>query len=104
MRKVLGKSVDTNLEPTKLQLKIMGQDTTWDNSFNKDEVDLLVTYNPRTRKVIDFFISDLGDQNKTRIMASGNLKNGDPTYQIEFVAALKTPTMYTGVKITPKAQ
>ncbi len=102
IRKILGNPVDKDIEPTKLQLEMMGQEVTWYNSFKKEGVDLLVTYDAKTRKVVDFFISDLGDQDKIRLLAAGNLKNGDPAYVLEFVKALKDPTTYTGVKITPK--
>ncbi len=104
IKKVLGKPVDKLVEPTKVQLEAMGQDATWDNSFEKNGVTLLITYNPRTRQVIDFFISDLGDQDKARIMAAGNLKAGDSAYILAFVKALKDPTTYTGLKITPRAK
>lgn len=100
IKKELGTPSD-DTEPTELQLKNMSQDSEWWKTFKKDGVELLVTYNPRTRKVVDFFISDLGDQDKARIMAAGGLKNDDPACQLEFVKALKDPSTYTGLKITP---
>ena len=103
IKKTLGTPSD-DVEPTSAQLANMGQDSDWWKTFEKDGAKLLVTYNPRTRKVVDFFISDLGDQDKERIMAAGNLKNGDSAYQLEFVKALKDPSTYTGLKVTPASR
>ncbi len=100
IKKELGTPID-DVELTELQLKNLDQAAEWSKTFEKDGVKLLVTYSSRTRKVIDFFISDLGDQNKTRIMAAGGLKNDDPAYRLEFVKALTNPAEYTGLKITP---
>jgi hypothetical protein len=87
-------------EPTQLQLD-MGTDE-WSNTITKDGVDLLVTYHPKTRKVVDFFISASvveGDQETLYKVA--NVKPGASNYRLEFVKANTRPGLYTGLKITP---
>lgn len=104
IREIVGKPTDAAIEPTKLQLDVKGADAEWDNTFEKDGFTCFVTYNVRTRKVVDFFIVDPGDQNKPRIMAAGNLKPNDPAYTLKFVEMRKDPSKYTGVMITPKVK
>lgn len=98
VRQVLGTPLDKNLtEPTAEQLKL-GADE-WDNSYKKGNQELLVTFNPITRKIVDFFLS--GD-NKAKLIEAGNLKENDSNYTIEQVKQLKNPSAITGIKITPK--
>lgn len=104
---LLGKNVDqvktilgnpaSDAEPTKQQLS-MGVNE-WDKEFQKDGESLLITYNPKTRQVIDFFISGV---NKNDVLTIGNLKDGDSRYALEFVKSLKNPAEITGVKVTKK--
>src|SRR3989344_2325622 len=49
---LLGKNID---EPTAEQLKLGAGE--WDNSYKKGDQELLVTFNPTTRKIVDFFLS-----------------------------------------------
>lgn len=98
VRQVLGTPLDKDLtEPTAEQLKL-GADE-WDNSYKKGDQELLVTFNPNTRKIVDFFLS--GD-NKAKLIEAGNLKENDSNYTIEQVKQLKNPSAITGIKITPK--
>ena len=98
VRLVLGIPLDKDLaEPTAEQLKL-GVDE-WDNSFKKDDRELLVTFNPSTRKIVDFFLS--GD-NKVELIEEGNLKEDDSSYTIEQVKQLKNPSAITGIKVIPK--
>lgn len=100
IRIVLGAPLDENLtEPTAEQLKL-GVDE-WDNSYKKDRQELLVTFNPSTRKIVDFFLS--GD-NKAKLIEAGNLKENDSSYTLEQVKQLKNPSAITGIKVIPKAQ
>jgi hypothetical protein len=96
IRQIFGSPVDTLTEPSAEQLKL-GTDQ-WDNTFKKDDKELLVTFNPVTRTIVDFFIS--GD-NKDKLILVGNLKNSDTKYVIEPVKMLKDPSQITGIKITP---
>ena len=98
VRLVLGAPLDKDLtEPTAEQLKL-GADE-WDNSYKKGDQELLVTFNPSTRKIVDFFLS--GD-NKAKLIEAGNLKENDSSYTIEQVKQLKNPSAITGIKIVPK--
>lgn len=87
-------------EPTQFQLD-MGTEE-WSNTISKDGTDLLVTYHPKTRKVVDFFISASvveGDQETLYKVA--NVKPEASNYRLEFVKANTRPGLYTGLKITP---
>lgn len=98
VRIVLGTPLDKDLtEPTAEQLKL-GADE-WYNSYKKGDQELLVTFNPSTRKIVDYFLS--GD-NKAKLIEAGNLKENDSRYTIEQVKQLKNPSAITGIKITPK--
>ncbi len=92
VRQVLG-------QPTEAQ-KSLGGFNEWDNTFKKDNEELLVTFNYQTRKIIDFFISTT-NQDKNRLLQIGNLKENSPDYKIEYVKAIKDPSKITGVKIIP---
>jgi len=98
VRIVLGTPLDKDLtEPTAEQLKI-GADE-WDNSYKKGDQELLVTFNPSTRKIVDYFLS--GD-NRAKLIEAGNLKENDSKYTIEQVKQLKNPSAITGIKIISK--
>ncbi len=101
--KVLGKAAGDD-EPTAQQLALGTKE--WWKTYKKDGRELLVTYNPQTRSIVDFFISAKSDNEMSRkdmdkLLEVGNLKQGASDYSIEYVKALKDPSTYTGVKITP---
>ena len=96
IRKTLGKPKDQEIEPTGLQMK-MGVNE-WDNLFTNDGKELLVTFNPRTRRVIDFFLEG---QDKTILMQRGNLVEGTRAYRIEPVHEIREPSKISGIKIIP---
>lgn len=96
IKAVLGNPV-SDAEPTKQQLSVGVSE--WDKEFQKDGQSLLVTYNPKTRQVIDFFISGTS---KTDVLIIGNLKDGDSKYSIDYVKSLKNPAEITGVKVSKK--
>lgn len=102
VKAVLGSPADK--EPTQQQMSL-GIDE-WSLTFKKDGKELLVTYNPKTKKIIDFFISTDDPSGKTKdrnhLMELGNLKETDPKYKLEFVKAIKDSSTYTGVKVIPK--
>ncbi|MCX6812781.1 MAG: hypothetical protein NTW79_04190 [Candidatus Berkelbacteria bacterium] len=105
VRTVLGSPADkTMTEPTKEQLSLGAAE--WDNTFQKDGNDLLVTFDPTTRKIIDFFIStdDASGktQDKNHLLEMGNLKENASNYKVDYVKTLKDSTSFTGVKATPK--
>jgi hypothetical protein len=105
IRTVLG-TPQQDTEPTTQQLSAGVKE--WEKQYTKDGKGLLVTYNVATKQVVDFFITtDQTDsegltKDKQALLDIGNLKEGDATYIIEFVKALKNQSAYTGVKATPK--
>ena len=103
IRVILGTPVDKEMEPTTLQLEMGTKE--WSNSFNKDNEELLITYHPVERTVIDFFISKNGkvgsSEDKEELLRVGNLKENNSKYEIEFVKNLRDSSTFTGVKITP---
>jgi hypothetical protein len=97
VRVVLGTPQDGSLtEPNKQQLEL-GVDE-WDNTFKKDNQELLITFNPTSRVIIDFFLS--GD-NKDKLLEVGNLKTNSSNYKIEVINALRGGGI-TGVKVIPE--
>lgn len=104
VRAEMGTPVDKDLEPTAQQLQF--GTTEWYNSFERNGQSLLVTFNPKTRTIIDFFISTNDSsgatRNKEALLSIGNLNEGNSNYQVEFVSALNNRTSYTGVKIIPR--
>ena len=89
-------------EPTNQQLKLWVDE--WDNSIDKEGYTLLITYNPKTRKVVDLFLSADKDINNNRatLIQVWNLINNANNYFIEDVQALKNPSQITGIKIIKK--
>lgn len=90
-------------EPTKQQLAL--GTTEWDKYWNKDGEDMSITYNVKTRKVVDFFISTSDPSgvtsDKNALLAVGGLKTDDPAYEIEFVNSVTDKGKFTGVKVVP---
>ncbi|QQR77129.1 MAG: hypothetical protein IPJ67_03155 [Candidatus Moraniibacteriota bacterium] len=97
VKQVLGKpSID--LEPTSQQLA-SGVADEWEKDFEKDSETLTVTYSPKTKVVVDFFISGM-DQGA--LLNAGNLNENDENYVVEFVKAIKNPSDITGVKVSKR--
>lgn len=96
IKSILGKPEDDS-EPTSLQRQ-QGVNE-WSKSYVKSGSTLLITYNPITRKVVDFFIDGSDRQVLLKI---GNLSETDKRYKIEFVKAIKDPSIITGVIVTAK--
>ena len=95
VRESIGQPVDKDIEPTSQQLNNSSGE--WDNTFRKGGEELLVTFNVKTRKIIDLFIS--GD-NKALLLEKTGLYEGDARYTLKFVQALSDPELITGVIIT----
>lgn len=95
VRESIGQPVDKDIEPSSQQLNSSSGE--WDNTFRKDSEELLVTFNVKTRKLIDLFIS--GD-NKASLLEKTGLNEGDARYTLKFVQALSDPKLITGVIIT----
>lgn len=99
LRQILGTPIDNDAEPTDLQLR-MGVDE-WDNAFAKDGEELLVTFDPRTRRVRDLF---LGGSDRAVLMQKCNVVEGATDYRVESVRALRNPAEITGIKIVPAGE
>lgn len=112
---LIGKSLDEvkatlssyqrkTLEPTEEQIKLGVKE--WEVEFDKDGKELLITYEIKTKRIIDFFIStdDLTGktQDKEKLLKLGNLREGESGYKIEFVKVLIEPSYFTGVKVIPQ--
>jgi hypothetical protein len=102
--KVLGNPT-TNSEPTRLQLKDGVSE--WDKSFKKDGYELLITYNPKTREVIDFFIGTKDPSGKTTdykdLLQVTNVSEGSSKIIVEPVKTIQDPESFTGIKIKTKS-
>ncbi len=102
IKKILGVP-ETDSEPTKQQISA-GIDE-WSKKWTKDGENLLVTYNVKTREILDFFI-DTRDpsgvtSDKNYLLNVGNAKLGEAAYNVEFVEAFASPGKFTGIKIIP---
>lgn len=78
-----------------------------DITYKKDGEELIVTYNNKTKKVIDFFLSaregftgmnKRGD--KQLILSKLGLTEDNQEYKVEYVKALKDENQFTGVILT----
>jgi len=97
LKQTLGTPTE-DTEPTAAQLQF-GTDT-WEKSWTKGEYDLMATYDVKTKKVVDLFLSTNTDaafesfEDTDNILKVGNLKENDSRYGVEFVKANKGG--YTG--------
>ncbi len=85
-------------EPTQLQIN-SGVDT-WEKTWSKDKVDLMVTYDIKTKAVVDLFLGG-NFENTDSILKSGNLSTTDSNYSVEFIKA-RNGSGYTGAIIKKK--
>ncbi len=104
VRAILGAPLDkAQLEPTKEQIELGGGE--WNNTYKKNNIDLVITYDAQTRKIIDFFVgtddSSSLTTDKDRLKQIANVSDNNANYRLDFVKAIKTPRKYTGVKIIP---
>lgn len=102
IRAKLGKPSDNAPEPTKLQLKKIQE---WNNSFDKERYTLLITFNPHTREVIDFFMGTTDSTGASSeykdILALCHVTEQNRNLTIEPVRSVKDESKYTGVKLIP---
>ena len=99
--KILGKPKDWT-EPTKLQMET-GFDT-WDNTFTISNLEIMVTYNPQTRKLIDIFLPTSepnGTSDYSSLLKKANITESNQSYRIKPVVLAKDKSKYTGIIISP---
>jgi hypothetical protein len=105
VRVVLGTPDDkkSGMDEPNAQQLALGTDS-WDNTFTKGNDTILVTFNPVTRKVIDYFLSGNNEngENKQHLIEIGNLNESDSKYKIVAVKMIKDPSKITGITVTPK--
>lgn len=98
---MLGTPDEAPAVPTKYE----GKD--WQISWEKDGNNLMISYDLKTQKIIDYFVS-LGGTRSTSdtdyILKVGNLSKTDSRYKLEFVKCknCSEPNQYLGVTVTPK--
>lgn len=95
VKAILG-SPTTYTAPTKQQLALMD---IWDMEYTKDDVNLLITYNPKSKAILDYFIDG---SDKAKLLALGNLQEKNDAYIVEPVKAIAKPNEITGIKIYKK--
>ena len=102
IRTILGKPIDAEqTEPTKQQMEMDFEE--WDNTFEKENCSLTITFNPQTRKIIDFFITTTTPnkiENIDELLKLGNLENDSSDYELKTVFESKTENI-NGITITP---
>jgi len=100
VRGSLGTPADKSLEPPDSYYN------EWDNRFHKRGYTLLVTFNPKTRQVIDFFVPTTDPSQKTNdyttLLRVSNVNITNPSYLVTPVPIPEHPSEYTGIKITEK--
>lgn len=96
VKKALG-TLSSDTEPTKQQLS-MGI-TEWEKSYDKDGKSLLITYDAKTRKVKDYFISGT---EKNDLLTIGGVREEETNYTVKFVKSIKDPSTITGMKVIIK--
>ncbi len=104
IRAILGEPIDGKYtNPTQQQLELGTKE--WNNSFKKNQYELLVTYDVTSKKVIDFFIGtddpSGGTKDTKELEKILNIENST-NFTIEQVKAIKDPSIYTGIKVIPK--
>lgn len=101
IKNILGEPADKEFtEPTQEQISLGAKE--WDNTFRKDDFDLLVSFNISSRKIVDFFVSTSSKYpDKNKLMEVTNTKENASNYTIEAVKELKNPSNITGIKIIP---
>lgn len=103
---LIGKNIDevkavlgtptTYTAPTKQQLALTD---IWDMEYTKNDVNLLINYNPKSKVVSDFFIDG---NDRTKLLALGGLQENSDAYITEFVKNVSNQDEILGVKAYKK--
>lgn len=90
-------------DPTLEQSKLSDE---WIKDFKIDNYNLTVTYNIKTKIVKDLFVSAPDEiyenGNKEFMYQITNTSDNDFRYIVSFVKAIKDPSKFTGILVTPK--
>ena len=102
IRKILGQPIGKDIEPTKQQVQTERDFGYWDNEFLKDNLSLIVSFDPKTRKVKDYIISsDTPIEDISVWEKQGNLTETDKRYSIKAIDLDRKHLKFTGIIITP---
>ena len=72
--------------------------------FRHDSQQLLVHYKRRTGRILDFYLPAAnpdGYLNVSRLLTSGNITDGNPSYSLDWAYMPGSNRIFKGVKITP---
>jgi hypothetical protein len=97
IRAALGQPTDSEPEPSALQHEMDFSE--WNNTFDVSGHEVLVTFNPQTRQVIDLFVDG---SDATTLYHRWGLNRTSPLYTLEPVKSLRDPSQITGIKIVPR--
>ncbi len=97
-------ALEQGAEPTKEQMKL--EPKSWDDICERGELLLLITYNPKNRKVLEYFIATGTPGGLTDdyldLLKICNVKKGDKRYSIVPVIATNDRYKFTGIRIVLK--
>lgn len=97
--KILGTPEVSNTEPTKAQIN---SGISWEKIYKRNGYELLISYNPSTRKVIDYFVPTRSTSGKTKnyndLLQITNTENKSGLV-IQPVSTIADPSFYTGIII-----
>ncbi len=100
VRRSLGNPSDKMREPPDASY------SEWDNRFHKQGYTLLVTFNPKTREVVDFFLPTREPSGKTPdyrdLLTVTNSRVTAQNYYVTPVPIREYPGEYSGIKIVKK--
>lgn len=85
--------------------KRQGQWVNHKKNLGDSDPALLVTFDPTSQEVTEVFVTtafSVTETDKTKFLAMGNLKEGDPKYRIEYVGSNGSTTEFLGVNVYPK--
>ncbi|MBI2638147.1 hypothetical protein HYW83_01000 [Candidatus Peregrinibacteria bacterium] len=99
--------LDKNYNQIKTKLgkttKVVQADNQADALFIKQGFEFYVTYNTKTKEVIEFFLVTDDPSGKTqdinRLMDIGNLSKDDARYTVEFTRPIDDKSAYTGITV-----
>lgn len=103
LREILG-TPSYDKEPTSQQRELVD---TWEKSWSREGYSLMVSYDTKTKKIIDLFLGADTDatyavfEDVNNILKVGNLQLNSNEYSVKFIKAIND-TGYTGATITKK--
>jgi hypothetical protein len=102
IRTTLGKVNGPDTEPSREE--VQSGIVEWGKQFRRDSTTLLVTYEVKTRRVVDFFITSTHGRTADYVplLQLANVKPDDPHWSIEPFPMPGNPHRYIGVRVAAK--